>query len=423
MNTQTYKTMMTSGALATTLLLSQLAPAYAQNTRTITLDAGTVIPVKLRDTLSSADAHKGDRFTATVKSEEDARSLDLPRGTNIEGTVTGVKAQEGKNPGVISLSFNRIMLPNESTFPIQGALIGLDNKSVSHDNNGRLVAKDDHKNKTLTYAGYGAGAGLLLGAITKGNTILDTLLGGGLGYLLGTQDKSHGDPKDVTLKPNTEMGVRLDRSVKITTYTDDRDNGDRDNRDSGYSVSEDSLRTRPDRNADRRDDDRVRLDRDRDRDRDAYDDPARDDRADAKLDTYAVLKQYTDIRDNGRPIRVMVGGTRVSFLPESRPFISNGVVMVPAVPVLKAANARYTYTSSQFKADGPGEALSANFDSRIAYGSGTHRFTLPATVQRRNGTTYVPIQFLAIVTGQKLTFDRDRQIMELGGDAPDKYDQ
>jgi len=420
MNTQKYRTVMTSGAVATSLLLAQIAPVYAQNTRTVTLEAGTVIPVKLRDTLSSVDSRKGDRFMATLQSDEDARSLDLPRGTNIEGTVTAVRPQEGKNPGVISLSFNRIMLPNEATYPIQGSLTGLDNKSVTHNSNGRLVAKDDQKNKTWTYAGYGAGAGLLLGAITKGNTILDTLLGGGLGYLLGTQDKSHGTPKDVTLKPGTELGVRLDRSVRVTTYTDNRDNGDRDN---GYSVSEDSLRSRTDRSDDRRNDDRIRLDRDRDRD--SYDDSTsdiRDNRSNRDLDSYRVLKQYTDLRDNGRPIRVIVDGTRVSFLPESRPFIANGVLMVPAVPVLKAANAHYTYTSSQFKADGPGEDLTVNFDSRIARGSSTHRFTLPATVQRRNGTTYVPIQFLAIVTGQKLTFDRDTQTMVLGGDSPESLD-
>jgi len=412
---QKYMTVMTSGAVATTLLFAQIAPASAQNTRTITLDAGTVIPVRLRDTLSSVDSRKGDHFMATVRSE-DARSFDLPRGTNIEGTVTGVRPQEGKNPGVITLSFNRIMLPNESTYPIQGSLIGLDNKSVSHDSNGRLVAKNDQKNKTWTYAGYGAGAGLLLGAITKGNTIFDTLLGGGLGYLLGTQDKSHGDPRDVTLKPDTEMGVRLDRSIRITTYTDNRDD-----RDPGYSVSEDSLRTRSDRN-----DDRFPVNRDRNRDinrdRDTYDDQSLDNRTTRDTDAYRILRQYTDLRDNGRPIRVIVDGSRVSFLPESRPFIANGVVMVPAVPVLKAANATYTYTANRFKADGPGEALSVSFDSRIAYGSSTHRFTLPATVQRRNGTTYVPMQFLAIVTGQKLTFDRDTQTMELGSDNPDNYD-
>ena len=110
MNYQKYRTVMTGGAMAAALLFAQIAPVSAQETRTITLDAGTVIPVKLRNTLSSVDSRKGDRFIATLQSDDSARSLDLPLGTSIEGTVTGVRAQEGKNPGVISLSFNRITL-------------------------------------------------------------------------------------------------------------------------------------------------------------------------------------------------------------------------------------------------------------------------------------------------------------------------
>ena len=393
-----YAAVLTSGVVATTLLMSQIAPASAQNNGTITLDAGTVIPVKLRDTLSTTDSHKGDRFTATLQSEESARSLNLPIGTNIEGTVSAVRPMQGQDPGVISLSFDRVVLPNEASYPIHGSLIGLDDKSVTRSADGRLVAKQDHKKKTMLYAGYGAGAGLILGAITKGNTILDTLIGGGLGYLLGSLDKNHGDPKDVTLKPNTEMGVRLDRNVRFTMY----DDGTR----TGNSSTEPYTRTQTNRNGDP-----VNSDPNRD----PYDDQTLDNQGTNGIDSYQVLKQFTDVRDNGQPIRVFAGGHQLSFLSAARPFIANGIVMVPAVPVLKAEHDRYSYTPSQFTADGPGEALTVQFGSRIATGSGTHRFILPATVQRRNGTVYVPMQFLAIVTGQKLTFDRDSQTMDLGG--------
>jgi hypothetical protein len=431
MNYRSYTTMMMSGAVATTLLFSQIAPASAQANRTYTLESGTVIPVKLRETLSSAEAHKGDRFTATLQSDDAARSLNLPLGTSIEGTVSSVRPMRDKEPGVIALTFNRIILPNESTYPIQGSLIGLDNKSVTRSSNGRLVAKPDQKNKTLLYAGYGAAGGLLLGALTKGNTILDTLIGGGLGYLLGSQDKNHGDPRDVTLKPNTEMGVRLDRSVRITGYDDSRNNDgsnlDRSSRDR-TDRNGDPVGVNRDRNGDPTGVNRDRsgdpngvnrdrnrdLDRNQNRDQDVYDTDTRNNRVTTGLDSYQVLKQYTDVRDNGRPIRVMVDGTRVSFVSSARPFVSNGVVMVPAVPVLKAARVHYSYTGSEFTADGPGEPLTVRVDSRTATGSGTHRFQLPATVQRRNGALYVPMQFLAVVTGQKLTFDRETQTMELG---------
>ena len=396
MNYRKYATAMSGGAMAMTLLLSQIVPAAAQ-TSTITLDAGTVIPVKLRDSLSSSDSQKGDRFTATLQSQESARSLHLPVGTTIEGTVLGAKPMQGNNPGVISVGFDRVVLPNESTYPIHGSLIGLDDKSVTRASNGRLVAKADQKKKTLVYAGYGAGAGLLLGALTKGNTLLDTLLGGGLGYLAGTLDKNHGDPKDVVLKPNTEMGVRLDRSVKFSAYDDGR---------SSSSASDNYRRTEG--NGDT-------ASSASDPNRDAYDDQTSDSQSANGTDPYQVLNQFTDIRDNGQTIRVVVAGRQLSFLPSARPFISNGVVMVPAVPVLKAAHDRYSYTSTQFTADGPAEALTAKFGSRVATGSANHRLILPAAVQRRNGTTYVPMQFLAVVTGQRLSFDRDSQTMELGG--------
>lgn len=412
MNQTKYMPFMAGSAMAVTLLTAQIAPAFAQGNRSVVLESGTVIPVKLRDTLSSLDSRKGDRFMATLQSDEAARSLDLPRGTSIEGTVASVRPMQGKDPGVISLRFNRVVLPNESSFPIQGSLIGLDDKSVTHSENGRLVAKSDQKNKTLMYAGYGAGAGLLLGALTKGNAILDTLLGGGLGYLFGTLDKSKGDPKEVTLKPGTEMGVRLDKEVTISSYRDRNDD-----RGTGYRNTETYPPVRTDNNdlRNRRQDD----------ERDSYDNTVRDRRDNRDFDSYQILKQYTDLRDNGRPIRVLVDGEALSFVSSARPFIANGVLMVPAIPVLKATNVRYTYTPSQFTADGPGEPLAVNFNSRIAKGSGTHQFTLPATVQRRNGTTYVPMQFLAIVTGQRLSFDRNTQTLELGGssrDGGDLYD-
>jgi len=220
MNYKQHLAVIGSAALTAVMLIGPAPHAAAQRTRTVTLDAGTVIPVRLRDTLSSLDSKVGDKFTATLQSEEVARSLQLPIGTFIEGRVTAVKPMEDKDPGVISLSFDRIVLPNEASYPIKGALIGLDDKSVTRSSNGRLTAKPDVKNKTLVYAGYGAGAGLILGALTKGNTILDTLIGGGLGYLLGSLDKNHGDPKDVVLKPNTELGVRIDRLVDVKYYDD-----------------------------------------------------------------------------------------------------------------------------------------------------------------------------------------------------------
>ena len=391
--------LLAGAAMTTTLTISPAAPCAAQNNRTITLESGTVIPVRLRDTISSTDSQKGDRFSTTLRSEETARSLRLPVGTIIEGTVSSVRAMEGKDPGVVALKFDRVILPNESSYPIQGSLIGLDNKSVTKASGGRLIAKPDQKNKTLLYAGYGAGAGLILGAITKGNTILDTLIGGGLGYLLGSLDKSHGAPRDVLLKPNTEMGVRLDRSLTVKEYYDDRDIAD--------PAIDPDRRSRTDRNGDP-----VRTDRNRDRDPNDY--RVTDDSSPRGSGDYRILNQYTDIRNNGEPIRVFLNGRAVSFQSGGRPFIAGGTVMVPVVPVLKADGVRYSATADRLIAYGPDETFTGTVDSRFVIGSGDQRLTLPTTIQRRSGTLFVPMQFLALITGQKLIFDRDNQTIELG---------
>ena len=48
---------------------------------------------------------------------------------------------------------------------------------------GRLVATGDKSKDRLKFIGIGAGAGLLLGTVTKQNSLLSLLLGAGAGYL------------------------------------------------------------------------------------------------------------------------------------------------------------------------------------------------------------------------------------------------
>ena len=105
--------------------------------------------------------------------------------------------------------------PDGREVKLKGSLIGLDSKNVTTDKSGRLIAKKGHKTDRLTYVGYGAGAGLLIGVITNQKGVLkDTAIGAGLGYLFGALQKDHSKKvSDVALKSGTEMGVRLDRPM------------------------------------------------------------------------------------------------------------------------------------------------------------------------------------------------------------------
>jgi hypothetical protein len=86
---------------------------------------------------------------------------------------------------------------------------------VRENNKGVLVARNNSNNTDhrMVYAGYGAGAGLLVGVLTK-RPLEGTILGGALGYILGQVQKDRQQQtSDVTLNAGTEFGVQVNRDI------------------------------------------------------------------------------------------------------------------------------------------------------------------------------------------------------------------
>lgn len=177
--------------------------------RSATISAGTVIPVTLDDTIRSNEAQEGDHFTATVVNGRD--NAGLPSGTKFEGVVTEALASRNNKPGVLAVDFRRVTFPDGTSKAITAHVVGMDEKSVTRDSNGRLIAKGGGNNDQMKWVGIGAGAGLLISTLTKGNVLVDTILGAGAGYLFNqVQRKGAGN---VNLKSGSEVGVKLDQSI------------------------------------------------------------------------------------------------------------------------------------------------------------------------------------------------------------------
>ncbi len=197
-------------------------PIEFANARRFVIDKGTVIPVNLQTRVSSRDSRKGDLVRATVENFNSGAvtweqgDFDFPAGTVIEGRVSSVTPRNGNNPGMIELDFGRLVMPDNRTMNINGSLIALDSKSVSRNENGVLIAKTSSKDNRVVYAGYGAGAGLLVGLLTK-KPLESLAIGGILGYIAGTLEQSKKkNPADVNLDPGTRFGVRLNNSATVT---------------------------------------------------------------------------------------------------------------------------------------------------------------------------------------------------------------
>lgn len=192
-------------------------PAASAGRRRVELNPGDVLAVKLNQTLSSNRSQVGDSFTSTVIDNGlGGSSWGLPRGTEVRGVVTEARPREGKQPGILNLSFNRIILPGGQSYAVSGAPIALDTKSVVKTRDGSLMATKSSKTSRLAYVGYGAGAGLLVSVLAdRKHTLRDVLLGAAGGYLAGALTKQHSNPRDVVLKTGSKIGVRVDRRVSI----------------------------------------------------------------------------------------------------------------------------------------------------------------------------------------------------------------
>ena len=183
-----------------------------------TLYKATVIPVKLDDELTSNESRKGDRFTASLDSSN-AIYGNLPIGTKIEGRVVTATKQSGNEPGLLELSFDRLVMPDGRTQDLSGTLVSLSDKNIKTDADGRIVATGKAKDNRGVYAGYGAGAGLLIGVLggnnAKGNAT-KAVLGGLLGLGAGELEKNRNRrPSNVRLAQGAKFGVRLDEDLVI----------------------------------------------------------------------------------------------------------------------------------------------------------------------------------------------------------------
>lgn len=338
-------------AAVTAAVLGAGAPFAAAQTGAndqVVLDAGTVIPVTLNTELSSNNSHNGERFTASVDESRQAYR-NILSGASVDGVVRQATPQQGKDPGSLTLAFTRIRLSDGRTVAISGSPTSLDTKDLTERSDGVLVAKNTKKNNTLTYAGIGAGAGVLVGVLTGHKVRLeDILIGGGLGaaaaQILKGQDQVH----DVDLKPGTPLGVRLDRGTRY--YHRNRRNGGNNNAN------------RPGR-------------------------------------SYG----------QGAGVAVRVNGSPVNF-PGQGPIETGGRVLVPLRGVLEKMGAYVSYNSArrQVRAVRNQTQIVLPIGSRTARVNGSP-VTLDAPARIVNGSTMVPLRFVAEALGANVNYEAARR--------------
>lgn len=166
---------------------------------------GTVLNVRLNETLSTDRSSVGERFTATVITplETTGGRTVVPVGSIVSGVVTGVDPSTRRGDvAAIRVNFDRLQIGNR-TYPFTADVI---------DTEPRLT---NDESRILERAGIGAAAGAVLGAIVTGGELEGILIGGALGAGAGTIISLGVGDVDPELDKGSVLTLRTTSNVQL----------------------------------------------------------------------------------------------------------------------------------------------------------------------------------------------------------------
>lgn len=178
---------------------AQSTASAASATSRVVLPAGSVIIVRTTAPLQSASVKTGQMFETNI---DESVGIDeftvIPAGSKIRGVVALATPATRQQSGVIEVVFDRLMLPNGSTFPITGRLTSTDSaerRQIESDPNARVVLVGERGGVGAAIAGAGSGK--------SANNVFTAL-----GAMLS-------EGRDVNLPAGTPLAVQLDNAVTL----------------------------------------------------------------------------------------------------------------------------------------------------------------------------------------------------------------
>lgn len=190
--------------------------APATESATITVPAGTRMPLVLKHAISTRNARPGDgvyaetSFPVVVDGE-----IVIPPGSFVQGSITSIqRAGRVKGRAEMQVAFRTIILPNGYTLSLPGAVESAPGSDghVMKDDEGTMQAEGE-KGKDAATIATTAGTGAVIGAVAgraKGAGV-----GAGVGGAVGLASVLLGRGSDLRLEAGTTLEMVLQRPLVL----------------------------------------------------------------------------------------------------------------------------------------------------------------------------------------------------------------
>ena len=211
------------GLTVALLAMAAVAQEAAQETSqpgeraTISIPAGTKVPLRLESGISTKNAKPGDgvyaRTTFPVTIDD---RIVIPAGTYIQGEIASVKrAGHIHGKAEVLMHFRTMIYPSGYTVSLPGALESAPDAESTHVKGKEgTVQQDSDTGKKVGTAAKTAATGAVVGAVVD-RSISGAAIGGGMGAAVGTAIGMLTRGTDVRLPTGTTLEMVFERSVAL----------------------------------------------------------------------------------------------------------------------------------------------------------------------------------------------------------------
>ena len=192
-------------------------PKKEEAKNTITIPAGTRVPLVLKHAISSKSARVGQKiYCETTFPVAAENRLLIPAGTYVQGEVTGVKRSgRVKGRAEIQLHFTTLIFPNGYTVMLPGSLESVPGSDTTRmkDEEGTVEAESTKGRDVGTVAST-AGTGAVIGAVAS-RGVKGAAIGGLAGAAVGSAIGLFTRGDEVRLEAGSAVEMEFQRPVVL----------------------------------------------------------------------------------------------------------------------------------------------------------------------------------------------------------------